>query len=142
MCKKIFRKCGKNVNVERRANFGANFGAGTEIEIGYNIGLGVNCMIPNGTIIGNNVMMVENCFIIRHNHIHSRTDIPMNKQGFEPVKTVVIEDDVWIGRNVTIMPGLHIKKGTNIGTCCVLTKNYDEFSIIGGVPGKVLKTRK
>lgn len=75
MCKNIFRKCGKSVNVERRANFGA----GTEIEIGDNSGLGVNCMVPNGTIIG---------------------------------------------------------------TCCVLTKNYDEFSIIGGVPGKVLKTRK
>lgn len=86
-------------------------------------------------------MIGENCFIIRHNHIHSRTDIPMNKQGFEPVKAVVIEDDVWIGRNVTIMLGLHIK-GTIIGTCCVLTKNYDEFSIIGGVPGEVLKTRK
>lgn len=59
----------------------------------------------------------------------------MNKQGFEPVKTVVIEDDVWIGRNVTIMQCLYIKKGTII-------KNYDELSIIGGVPGKVLKTRK
>ena len=137
LCKHIFKKCGKNVNVERRANFGA----GTEIEIGDNSGLGVNCMIPNGTVIGNDVMMGENCFIIRHNHIHSHTDTPMNKQGFEPVKTVIIEDDVWIGRNVTIMPGLRIKKGTIIGTCCVLTKNFDEYSIVGGVPGKFLKSR-
>ena len=65
MCKKIFRKYGENVNVERRANFGAV----TEIEIGDNSGLGVNCMIPNGAIIGNDVMMGENSFIIRHNHI-------------------------------------------------------------------------
>lgn len=137
LVRRIFKKCGKNVNVERRANFGA----GTEIEIGDNSGLGVNCMIPNGTIIGNDVMMGENCFIIRHNHIHSRTDIPMNKQGFEPVKTVVIEDDVWIGRNVTIMPGLRIKKGTIIGTCCVLTKDFDEYSIVGGVPGEFIKSR-
>lgn len=137
LVKRIFKKCGKNVNVERRANFGA----GTEIEIGDNSGLGVNCMIPNGTIIGNDVMMGENCFIIRHNHIHTRTDIPMNKQGFETVKTVVIEDDVWIGRNVTIMPGMRIKKGTIIGTCCVLTKEFNEYSIVGGVPGKFLKSR-
>ena len=137
LVKGIFKKCGQNVNVERRAHFGA----GTEIQIGDNSGLGVNCQIPNGTIIGNDVMMGENLFIIRHNHKHDRTDIPMNRQGLEPLRIVKIDDDVWIGRNVMIMPGVHIKKGTIVGAGCVLTKSFDEYSIIGGVPGKLLKKR-
>ena len=133
----IFKHCGSNVNVERKAHFGA----GTDIQLGDNSGLGVNCQIPNGTIIGNDVMIGENLFIVRHNHVHDRIDIPMNRQGLEPVKNVIIDDDVWIGRNVTILPGIHVKQGTIIGTCCVLTKNFEPYSVVGGVPGKLLKSR-
>lgn len=53
LCRNIFAKCGKNVNVER----GAFFGSGSLIEIGDNSGIGVNCHIPSNTKIGNNVMM-------------------------------------------------------------------------------------
>lgn len=137
LCRHVFKKCGTNVNIEK----GANFGCGLDIEIGDNSGLGINSSVPNGTIIGRDVMMGENCVILRHNHRHDRTDIPMNQQGFELVKHVVIEDDVWIGRDVTIMPGVHISKGCIIAASCVLTKDFPPYSIIGGVPGKVLKSR-
>ena len=77
LCKRIFKYCGENVNIERMANFGI----GTLIEIDDNSGLGINSCVPNGTRIGKNVMMGPNFHAIAHNHIHERTDIPMTMQG-------------------------------------------------------------
>lgn len=136
-CKHIFRRCGKNVNVER----GAIFGSGRDIEIGDNSGLGINCCIPSNTIIGNDVMMGPNCYILPHNHAFDRTDIPMWKQGLTEKKQTVIEDDCWIGRNVTMTPGRTIKKGSIIAACAVLTKDFPEYSIVGGNPAKLIKSR-
>lgn len=138
ICKHIFEYCGKNVNIER----GAYFGAGTKIRIGDNSGLGVNCVIPNGSIIGENVMMGPNCYIHERNHAFDRIDIPMINQGYASRKPVVIEDDVWIGRDVTITVGRHISKGSIIAANCVLTKDFPEYSIIGGNPSKLIRSRK
>jgi maltose O-acetyltransferase len=128
---------GRGVNVERRANFGS----GRDLEIGDNSGLGINCCIPSNTVIGSNVMMGPNCFIIGINHKFDRTDIPMIKQGATEAKQTVIEDDCWIGRDVTITPGRHISKGSIIGACCVLTKDFPEYSIVGGNPSRLIKSR-
>ena len=136
--KHIFKKCGKNVNVERYANFGS----GRNIEIGDNSGLGINCCIPSNTIIGKNVMMGPNCYILPHNHAFERTDIPMIEQGNTPKLQTIIEDDVWIGRNVTMTPGRILKKGSIIGACAVLTKDFPEYSIVAGNPAKFIKSRK
>ena len=133
----IFLRCGKNVNVER----GANFGSGREIEIGDNSGIGVNACIPSNTKIGNDVMMGPNCYILPHNHAYDRTDIPMWKQGFTEKKQTIIEDDCWIGRDVTMTPGRIIRKGSIIAAGAVLTKDFPEYSIVGGNPAKLIKSR-
>lgn len=138
LVKKIFKKCGTNVNVER----GAFFGNGKNVEIGDNSGIGINSVVPNNIVIGKNVMMGPNCYIISQNHQFMRTDIPMNKQGYVKGKQVIIEDDVWIGRNVTMTPGRHIAKGSIIGACCLLCKDFPEYSVVGGNPSKLIKLRK
>lgn len=137
LCKRIFKKCGVNVNIER----GARFGSGEHIEIGDYSGIGINAVIPDGSIIGNYVMMGPNCFIHRRNHQFSRTDIPMMKQGFTEGKPIIIEDDVWIGRGVTIMVGRHISKGSIIAANCVLTKDFPEYSVVGGNPSRLIRSR-
>lgn len=137
LVRRIFKKCGKNVNVER----GANFGSGRDIEIGDNSGIGVNACIPSNTIIGRDVMMGPNCYILANNHAFDRTDIPMWKQGFTERKSTIIEDDVWIGRNVTMTPGRKIRKGSIVAACTVLTKDFPEYSIVGGNPAKLIKSR-
>lgn len=137
LVKRIFRRCGENVNVERRAFFGS----GRDVEVGDNSGIGVNASIPNNTIIGNDVMMGPNCFILSHNHAFDRLDVPMRKQGFSESKQTIIEDDVWIGRDVLMTPGRHIAKGSIIAGGCVLCKDFPEYSIIGGNPSKQIKSR-
>lgn len=137
LCHGIFEYCGKNVNIEK----GANFGTGFHLRIGDNSGLGVNCSIPDGSIIGKDVMMGPNCFVHQRNHAFDRTDIPMRLQGYKENKPVIIDDDVWIGRDVTIMVGRHISKGTIVAANTVVTKDFPPYSIIGGNPAKVIKLR-
>lgn len=138
LCRRIFKKCGKNVNVERLAFFGRGGG----IEIGDNSGLGINCSIPSDTIIGRDVMMAPNCFILPLNHTFDRLDIPMREQGATEHKQTVIGDDVWIGRDVIMTPGRIIKRGSIIAAGCVLCKDFPEYSIVGGNPSRLIRSRK
>lgn len=137
LCRHIFRKCGKKINVER----GAFFGKGVEIEIGDYSGIGINANIPGDTIIGNYVMMGPNCTIFMNNHKTDDTSTPMMFQGMTERKQTIIEDDVWIGQNVTMTPGRHISLGTIIAAECVLTKDFPEYSVVGGNPSKLIKKR-
>ena len=53
--------------------------------------------------------------------------------------TVVLEDDSWIGAGVIIMPGITIGKFSIIGSGAVVTKNVDPFTVVAGVPAKLIK---
>lgn len=136
-CRHIFKSCGKNVNIGQNARFGN----GKNIVIGYNSGIGINAKVPNNIIIGEHVMMGENVTVFGSNHAFDRIDIPMTKQGFKTYPPVVIEDDVWIGNNSIILAGRTIKKGSIIAAGTVLTKDFPEYSIIGGNPSRLLKSR-
>src|SRR5690554_3073192 len=106
LCLRIFKICGKNVNIEK----GAWFGRGNEIIIGDNSGIGINCRINNNTIIGSNVMMGPNCYMLESTHLFDRVDIPMRSQGRKNYRDqVTIGHDVWIGRDVMIIGSREIK---------------------------------
>lgn len=137
LCKKIFKSMGKHVNIEK----GARFGNGSEVEIGDYSGIGINAVIPRNSRIGRHVMMAPNVFIFTRNHEFSDATTPMCFQGETPPKRVVIEDDVWIGRNVMVMPGRTIRKGSIVAAGCILTKDFPEYSVIGGNPSKLIKSR-
>ena len=134
--KLMLQHCGKKVNIEKNARFSPN------VSLGDYSGIGVNASIHGKCVIGNYVMMGENCTIISRNHAHSRTDIPMMLQGFEEERMVYIEDDVWIGDCVTILPGVRIGEGSIIGAGAVVTRSVQPYSIVGGVPAKAIGMRK
>ena len=139
ICKQIFKHCGKNVNVERMAWFGT----GRDLEIGDNSGIGIKAHILNNTLIGNDVMMGPNCYMLESAHLFDRTDVSMIEQGCKKERDrVVIGDDVWIGRDVMIIGSKEIKTGSIVAARCVLTKSFPEYSIIGGNPSKLIRSRK
>jgi maltose O-acetyltransferase len=74
-------------------------------------------------------------------HEFSRTDIPMSLQGYREEKTVTIGDDVWLGRNVIVMPGVTIGKGAIVAASAVVTKDVGEFDIVGGIPASIISSR-
>lgn len=131
----IMNECGEDANIEKGAQFVSN------MKLGKHSGIGANSIIANTTYIGNDVMMARECIINPNNHKIDALDIPMNQQGFEPVKPVVIDDDVWIGSRVIILSGVHVHKGSVIAAGAVVTHDVPRFSIVGGIPAKVIRYR-
>lgn len=134
--KLILAKCGKHVNIEKGAAFPSS------VELGDYSGIGIRAQINGKVIIGNDVMMGPDVCIYVRNHEHSRIDIPMDRQGFTAEKPVVIEDDVWIGARVIILPGVHIGTGAILAAGAVVTKNVPDYAVVGGNPARILKMRK
>lgn len=81
-------------------------------------------------------------FILQNNHHFSRTDVTIKAQGLGPKMQTIIGNDVWIGREVLFTPGRIIKDGTVIGARTCLCKDFPEYSIIGGNPSRLIKSRK
>lgn len=117
-------------------------GSGTLV-LGKRSWMGAKCTIGvNERIeIGNDVMIAHDVSIIDTNHNFSDLEIPIMKQGIItlPIK---IEDDVWIGSNVVILKGVTIGKGSIVAAGAVVNKSVPPHTIVGGVPCKVLYSRK
>ncbi|MCR4337044.1 MAG: acyltransferase [Candidatus Omnitrophica bacterium] len=138
ICRPLFASCGRNVNIET----GAFFHSGSGIRIGDHSGIGLNAYLSGRITIGNNVMMGKDVIIRTQSHNFSRTDIPMNQQGFQSEAPVTIHDDVWIGDRVIILPGITVGEGAIIGAGAIVTRNVPEYMIVGGNPAKIIKSRK
>lgn len=134
--KLILNHCGSNVNIEKGAQFSS------EISLGDNSGIGVNAMISSYVTIGNDVMMGPDCIILTANHGMELNGVPMCRQKHAESSPVVIEDDVWIGARVIILPGVHVGTGSVIGAGSVVTKNVEPYSIVGGNPAKLIRMRQ
>lgn len=133
----IFEYCGKIRTINRKVDFHR----GTYIRMGDDSGIGANTNIPEDTIIGKNVIVSRNVFILDRNHRYDRLDMPINNQGFYAKKQVIIEDDVWIGLRCILTPGRTVKKGSIVAMGSVLTKDFPEYSVVGGNPAKLIKSR-
>ena len=107
------------------------------IKIGSHSHINRSCFIDAraGVTIGNNVSISHNVSIITGSH-----DIQsINFSGvFRPIK---IDDYVWIGINSTILQGVHIGKGAVVAAGSVVTKDIPPYTIVGGVPAKIISTR-
>ena len=86
-------------------------------------------------------MMGPEVIVYTSGHKFDRTDITMIEQGSTVPEQVTIGNDVWIGRRVIIMPGVTIGDGCVIGAGAVVTKDIPPYSVAGGVPAKVIKSR-
>jgi maltose O-acetyltransferase len=127
------------VNVERRAHF--NSGKG--IEIGDHSGLGINCIINGPVKLGKYVMMGPDVIIYRGSHRYETTEIPMCLQGVDrDVTPLIIGDDVWIGARVIVLPSCHrIGTGVIVGAGSIVTKDAPDYSVIGGNPARIIRSR-
>ena len=85
----------------------------------------------NSIKIGNNVVISENC-IIRDSDNHKINDNEISKP-------IIIEDDVWIGMNSTILKGVKIGKGAIVAAGSVVTRDVPQNVIVAGVPAKVIR---
>lgn len=115
---------------------------------GY-VKIGKYCQINPFTVlyagaieIGNYVMIAPHCMISSGNHDYKQTDKPMRLAGDLTKGPIIIEDDVWIGANVTITDGVRIGKGAVVAANSCVIKDVPSYAIVGGVPAKIIASRK
>tara|TARA_A100001234_G_C12575214_1_gene363606 strand:- start:228 stop:809 length:582 start_codon:yes stop_codon:yes gene_type:complete len=117
----------------------------SKIKIGFKASFNSNVMInargKGKILIGNNVLIGPNVVLRSCNHEFELTTKPMIEQGMTEGK-IIIHDDVWIGSNAVILPNCEIGKGVIVGAGAVVTSNVDSYSIVGGVPAKLIKKRE
>ncbi len=160
--KKDFKKIGKNVIFES----GILVFHPENIKIGSNIYIGHNTILKgyhqNKMLVGDNVWIGQQCFLhsaggiridsntgigpgvniltathdLKKDNLKNIIDIPLES------RPVVIESGSDIGAGAIILPGVTIKKGTQVGAGAVVTKNTKPFSIVAGVPAKLIGMRK
>ena len=113
------------------------------ISIGDNVVLSRDVLITSGggVSIGKNSMIGYGTKILSANHkIPEERDKSVRFSG-HIFKEVIIEDDVWIGCNCVILPGVIIKKGSIVGAGSIVSKDLDEYGIYVGVPARRIKNR-
>jgi maltose O-acetyltransferase len=143
LCRFMFKKCGRHITVERGAWFGffSIWGWGFDIEIGDYSGIGENARVGGGLVIGKYVMMGPEVVILTGTHRYDDVTRPMMLQGGEASR-VIIEDDVWIGARVIILPNVRIGRSSIIGAGAVVAKDVPPFSVVVGNPAKVIRMRE
>ncbi len=144
--KSCMRKCGKGVYLRPSSS---DF-KGLE-----NLSVGDGTSIPKGSTIycteapltiGKKVVFGPKPTIITGDHRIDiigkfMIDVTPEEKLPENDEEVIIEDDVWCGANVTILKGVTIGHGSVVAAGAVVTKSFPPYSIIGGVPAKLLKMR-
>jgi acetyltransferase-like isoleucine patch superfamily enzyme len=94
-----------------------------------------------GVEIGNSVMVAAFVSIFAANHNFDDPNVPILEQGTSTKGGVKIDDDVWIGTHAVILDGVNIGTGSVIAAGAVVTKDVPAYSVVMGVPGKVVRSR-
>ncbi|MBO4389006.1 MAG: acyltransferase [Spirochaetales bacterium] len=138
-------KCGKRVHIGRHCSL-----SGTKnIELGNDVYFGdyFLCMATRAkVIVGDHVFTGPNVTIISGNHqtdIKGRLMDSISDEEKDPEldKDVVIKGDNWIAANAVILKGVTVGEGAVISAGAVVTKDVPPYSVVGGIPAKVIKMR-
>lgn len=144
--KRCMKHCGKGVYIRPMSS---------DIKGLENLSIGDHTLIPKGSTfyctraelrIGNKVIFGPKPTIITGDHRIDLIgkyiiDVTDDEKLPDQDASVIIEDDVWCGANVTILKGVTIGRGSVVAAGAVVTKSCPSYSIIGGVPAKILKRR-
>jgi maltose O-acetyltransferase len=122
-----------NVTIWRtdRLVIGAHFGV--------NSGTYINAI--GGIEIGDYVLIGSNVTISSGRHPIEGEFPPVFARPTIPEK-IIIEDDVWIAANAVILPGVRLAKGTVVGANSVVVRDTEPYSVVAGVPAKLLRYRR
>ncbi|EMS2657708.1 acyltransferase [Neisseria gonorrhoeae] len=105
--------------------------------LGDGSGIGANCEICRGLVVGKNVMMGPECLLYSTNHKFDREN--KRFEGYTEIRPITLEDDVWPGRRVIVMAGVTVGRGSVVGAGAVITKDIPPYSLAAGNPAVVKK---
>jgi acetyltransferase-like isoleucine patch superfamily enzyme len=109
-----------------------------DVVIGDYTRIGIHNTIIGPVCIGNHVNLAQGITVTALNHNFEDKTKRIDEQGIT-TKPVIIGDDVWIGANAVVLPGVTIGKHCVVAAGAVVTKDVPDNTIVGGVPAKVIK---
>lgn len=112
-----------------------------DVVIGDKTRIGLHCTIIGPVTIGNNVNLAQGIVVTALNHNFTDCTKRIDEQGIS-TKEVTIGNDVWIGANATILPGVTIGRHSVVAAGSVVTKDVPDYTVVGGVPARVMKRLK
>jgi acetyltransferase-like isoleucine patch superfamily enzyme len=164
-----FKKVGNNLFIaypislhgEKHITIGDNFGCdqrlrldaydtflgykfNPEIIIGNNVSIQKDCHIGaiNKIVLGNNVLLASKVYISDHSHGEINIEalkLPPAQRKLYSKGPVIIEDNVWLGEGVVVLPNVTIGENTIVGANSVVTKSFPKNSVIAGNPARLLR---
>lgn len=109
-----------------------------DVTIGDYTRIGIHCTLIGPVCIGNHVNLAQGITVTALNHNFEDSSKRIDEQGVS-TKPVVIGDDVWIGTNAVILPGVTIGSHCVVAAGAVVTKDIPDHTLVGGIPAKVIK---
>ncbi len=112
-----------------------------DVTIGEHTRIGIHCTVIGPVCIGSHVNLAQGITVTALNHNFSNANLRIDEQGIS-TQPIVISDNVWIGANAVILPGVTIGRHAVIAAGAVVTKDVPDNTVVGGVPAKIIKTIK
>lgn len=109
-----------------------------DVMIGDHTRIGLHNTIIGPVIIGSHVNLAQGITVTALNHNFDDSKKRIDEQGVS-TNAVVIEDDIWIGANAVILPGVTIGHHSVVAAGAVVTKDIPPHSLVAGIPAKVIK---
>lgn len=132
---------GNNISISKHSSIYVH---DARFKIGNNCSINTNGFIGASDggeiIIGDNVLLAPNVVLRASDHVFEDVSKPIREQGYVGGK-IVIGDDCWIGANVVITRNVTIGSHSIVAAGAVVTKSVEPFSIVGGVPAKLIRKR-
>mgnify|MGYP001826831255 CR=1 FL=1 len=117
------------------------------VTVGDNCGLNARTIVQSTNncpvLIGPDCIIGQQCLLIGGGSYNlDRLDIPIREQGIQADGGVHLQEDVWLGGNVTVLGGVTMGKGSVAGAGALLTRSVDAYTVSLGVPAQVVKNRQ
>ena len=109
-----------------------------DVTIGDYTRIGIHCTVIGPVCIGHHVNLAQGITVTALNHNFADTNRRIDEQGIS-TRPVVIGDDVWIGANAVILPGVTIGRHVVVAAGAVVTKDVPDYCVVAGIPAKVVK---
>ena len=109
-----------------------------DVVIGDDTRVGIHNTIIGPVTIGNHVNLAQGITVTALNHNFDNSDKRIDEQGVS-TSQIVIGDDVWIGANAVVLPGVTIGTHSIVAAGAVVTKDVPSHSLVAGVPAKIIK---
>jgi acetyltransferase-like isoleucine patch superfamily enzyme len=138
ICRRKFKHFGENAEM-RPFSYAI---CASRISIGKNVKIHPGTMLfaeGGSIVIEDDVAMGSGVHCYVSNHNFNRRDIPIKLQGHSPAKPVHICRGAWIGANAIILAGIKVGINSVVGAGAVVTKDVDDYTVVGGVPARVIR---